>query len=61
MALADGENTTSFTFPSGYKADIEARLDSLKQLAESPAAKKFEANFEQEYEVVVTVTERRKS
>lgn len=52
--------SVSFVFPGGWKADIEARLDSLKTFAESGAAKKFEAAHESGFEVVVTITERKK-
>jgi competence protein ComGC len=62
MPVDTHENeTTTYTFPGGWKLDIEGRLDSLKQLSESDAVKRFQAECESEYEVIVTVTERRKA
>lgn len=61
MMTIDTDTTTVFTFPGGWKGDIEQRLSSLKEFAESDAAKKFVAEFEQDFETIVTISERRKA
>lgn len=61
--LADSA-TSTFTFPGGWEKDVEQRLDNLKQLAESDAVKRLEARYADDlpaYEVVVTITTRRKA
>lgn len=55
------ETPTTFVFPGGWKSDIESRLDSLKQFAETPAMQKFVAKHEDNMETVVTITERRRT
>lgn len=62
MARADeSEEPTTFIFPGAWKQEIEERMDSLKQFAESEPAKRFTARYEDEYETVVTIEERRKA
>lgn len=58
---ADDEPTTTYTFPGGWKSQIEERMDSMKQFAESDAMQKFVAKHEQDMETVVVVFERKKS
>lgn len=58
---ADAAPTTTYRFDGGFKTMIEERLDSLKQLAESPAMQKFVAKHEQDMETVVVVFERKRA